>query len=123
MAAMVEMRQAWQAWKVCPGVRPIFKKLCQYPAFIEDVALKILEKFVITMYDKHSATGKVDGAGLHLFAWKQRSYDAIPLTSATIFQQAKRSPCKLLLYVALKWVSNQKIAEKLFKTTLNGGHL
>ncbi|RXN31429.1 hypothetical protein ROHU_004760 [Labeo rohita] len=84
-------KSAWQAWEVCPEVSPVFKKLSQYPPIIEDADLKILEKFVITMYDKQSTTCKVDEARLDLFARKQRSYDAIPPTSASLVQHVKRS--------------------------------
>lgn len=37
----------------------------------------ILEKFVVTMYDKHSNTNKVDESRLHLFARKRRSHDPL----------------------------------------------
>ncbi|RXN30245.1 Venom prothrombin activator pseutarin-C non-catalytic subunit [Labeo rohita] len=84
-------KSAWQAWEVCPEVSPVFKKLSQYPPIIEDADLNILEKFVITMYDKQSTTCKVDEARLDLFARKQRSYDAIPPTSASLVQHVKRS--------------------------------
>ena len=70
---------------------PAFKNDSQYPAIIEDADLNIIEKFVITMYDKQSTTGKVDEARLELFAQKQRSYDAIPPTSASLLQHVKRS--------------------------------
>lgn len=82
---------AWQTWAVCPEVSPIFSKLSQYPPTIEDADLDILEKFVVTMYDKHSNMTKVDEARLHLFARKQRSYDSIPPTSASLVQHVKRS--------------------------------
>ena len=39
----------------------------------------MLDKFVVTMYDRSSSTVAVDDAQLELFARKQRSYDAIPL--------------------------------------------
>ena len=59
---------AWQTWAVCPEVGPVSCKLSQYPPTIEDADVNILEKFVATMYDKHSNTTKVDEARLHLFA-------------------------------------------------------
>lgn len=82
---------AWQTWAVCPEVGPVFSKLSQYPPTIEDVDLNILEKFVVTMYDKHSNTTKVDEARLHLFARNQRPYDSIPPTSASLVQHIRRS--------------------------------
>ncbi|XP_034030967.1 uncharacterized protein LOC117514556 [Thalassophryne amazonica] len=84
-------KTAWQAWDFCPEVTHVFNKLSKYPAVIEDVDLNILEKFVIIMYDKNSTANKVDEARLDLFARKQRPYDAIPSTSASLFEHVKRS--------------------------------
>ena len=69
-----------------PEVSPVFIKLSKYPPTIADGVLDILEKFVVTMYDKHSNTNKVDKARLQLFAKKQRSFDSIPPTSASLGQ-------------------------------------
>ena len=54
----------WQTWALGPEVGPVFSKLRQYPPSIEDADLNIL--IVVTMYDKHSNTNKVDEARLHL---------------------------------------------------------
>ncbi len=58
---------AWQTWALGPEVGPMFSKLRQYPPRIEDAYLNILNiLFVVTMYDTHSNTTKVDEARLHL---------------------------------------------------------
>ena len=75
-------------------VSPVFRKLSKYPPTIAYGVLDILEKFVVTMYDKHSNTNKVDKARLQLFTKKQRSYDSIPPTSASLGQHVKRSAFK-----------------------------
>ena len=56
-----------------------------------DDDLQKLEKFVVHMYDRSSAATGVDEARLDLFARKQRSYDAIPPTSAALKEHAKRA--------------------------------
>ena len=43
------------------------------------------------MYDKNSTADVVDEARFELFAQKQRSYDAIPPTRASLAQHAKRA--------------------------------
>ena len=53
-----------------PEVRPVFRKLNEYPPKIADGVLDILQKFVVTTYDKHSNTNKVDEARLQLYAKK-----------------------------------------------------
>ena len=84
-------KTAWQTWALCPEVGPVFSKLSQYPPTMEDADLNILEKFVVTMYDKHSNTTKVDEARLPLFARKQRPYESIPPTRAALVQHVRRS--------------------------------
>ena len=64
----------------------VFKKLSQYPPTVTDEDLKVLEKFVITMYDRSSTTTCVNDACLDLFARKQRSYEAIPPTQSALLQ-------------------------------------
>ncbi|XP_060788807.1 uncharacterized protein LOC132893681 [Neoarius graeffei] len=60
------------------------RKLRQYPPVTDDADLSMLEKFVITMYNKNSTADGVDDARLDTFAQKQRSYDAIPPTRASL---------------------------------------
>lgn len=84
-------KTAWQTWEVCPEVSHVFQKLSQYPPVTDDADLSMLEKFVITMYDKNSTADGVDDARLDLFAQKQRSYDAIPPTRASLAQHVKRA--------------------------------
>ncbi|KAK3880307.1 hypothetical protein Pcinc_015186 [Petrolisthes cinctipes] len=74
-------KTAWQAWEVYPQVTPVFKKLSQYPPVVENADYNVLEKFVITMYDKNSTMDKVDEVRLDLLARKQRPYDGIPPTN------------------------------------------
>ena len=49
-------KTVWQAWEVYPEVSPAIRNDSQYPAIIEDADLNIIEKFVITVYDKQSST-------------------------------------------------------------------
>lgn len=82
---------AWQTWNIYPEVSPVFSKLSQYPVCVNDGDLQVLEKFVILMYDRSSSAESVDDARLELFAQKQRSYEAIPPTSAALLQHTRRA--------------------------------
>ena len=53
--------------------------------------MQILEKFVIVLYDRSSTAATVDEARLDLFAKKQRPYEALPPTKATLLQHTKRA--------------------------------
>ena len=52
---------------------------------------KVLERFVIIMYDRSSAATDIDSVRLDLFAHKQKSYDAIPPTIAAFEYHIKRA--------------------------------
>ena len=53
--------------------------------------MKILEKFVVLMYDKASTADGVDEATLDLFARKHKPYKAIHPTRAALIQHTKRA--------------------------------
>jgi len=84
-------KSAWQTWDVCPEASDVFSKLSCYPTDVEEDDTVMLEKFVVTIYDRSSSTVAVDDARLELFARKQRSYDAIPPTGATLVQHIRHA--------------------------------
>ena len=48
-------KSAWQTWNVCnDDVSKIFKKLSKYPPTVEDEDIEIVEKFIVTLYDRSS---------------------------------------------------------------------
>ena len=84
-------KSTWQTWIVFDNVSGTFTKLSQCPRTVDDHDLQILERFVIIMYDRSSAATNVDDARLDLFARKQRSYNAIPPTSAALKEHVKHA--------------------------------
>jgi hypothetical protein len=69
--ALYVEKSAWQTWNVCPEASTVFffRKLSQYPPVIGEDDQSILEKFVVTMHDRFSATDSIDVARLELFAF------------------------------------------------------
>ena len=63
-----------------------FCKLRKDPPTIEDDDMKVLERFVILMYDRSSTVDSVNEARLGLFARKLRPYEAIPPARAALLQ-------------------------------------
>jgi hypothetical protein len=51
-------------WGVCPEASDVFTKRSQYPPTVEDSDIKVLEKFVVTMYDRSSPTTTIDDTRL-----------------------------------------------------------
>jgi len=68
-----------------------FTKLSSTPTALEDEDLQIIEEFVVLMYDRSSSYKEVNEARLDLFARKQRAYDCIPPTKASLREHCKRA--------------------------------
>ena len=83
-------KAAWQTWNIYPAASPVFTKLSMHPPVICEEQ-KVLEKFVITMYDRSSQATDIDAVRLDMFAKKERSYVAIPSTRAALVQHTKRA--------------------------------
>lgn len=47
-------KTAWQTWDIFPEATSVFSELSKYPPTFEDDDMKILEKFVVLMYDRSS---------------------------------------------------------------------
>ena len=126
-------------WDACPEATVVFANRITYPPVIGDEENKVLERFVIFMYDKSSTATDIDSARLDLFARKQRAYDAIPTTSAALEYHTKRAAYQVLIpseWMGLKqqdsswtiiWASLPPIAESCqqlkkcgCKTSCNG---
>ena len=58
---------------------------------MDEVDVRRLEQFVVTMYDRSSTSTTVNEARLDLFARKQRSYLSIPPIQASLKQHIKRA--------------------------------
>ena len=84
-------KTAWQTWNVFNDASATFAKLSHSRSEIEESDLQVLERYVVLMYDRSSATFSVDEARLDLFARKQRSYDMIPPTQSVLKEHAKRA--------------------------------
>ena len=82
-------RDAWQTWDVYPEASEVFAKLSMYPTVFGDEEKKVLERFVIIMYDKCCSATDIDSVRLDIFARKQKSYDAILPTSAAMDYHTK----------------------------------
>jgi len=102
-------KSAWLTWDVCGEVTETFTKLSHCPTEVSD-DLQKLEKFVVLMYDRASAATGVDEARLDLFARKQRSYDAVPPTSAALIKHAKRAAYQVGIIWAQATIPNPEIS-------------
>ena len=75
---------AWQTWDVYPEASEVFAKLSMYQPVFGDEEKKVLERFVIIMYDRSSSATDIDSVRLDMFASMQKLQDAIPQTNAAL---------------------------------------
>ena len=99
---------------MCDEASDIFAKLSKYPPTVEDCDMKILEKFVVTMYDRSSTATGVDAARLDMFARKQRA--GCIWSQSTVCQPETESPAdwgwtRQGDVWQIFWTSNLPIAE------------
>ena len=83
----VVKRSAWKAWSEVPGETEACATIVRSPFAELDVAspeLKLMEKFVITMYDMSSAATSVNEARQELFTKKNCAFDRLPTEDALL---------------------------------------
>ena len=74
-------KSLYNTWRnIDTEVGSVFTKLSNCPDHVEDIDIEAIEKFVVSTYNKHSQTSKVNEARLDLFAHKNRPYHTIPPT-------------------------------------------
>ncbi|KAG1662386.1 hypothetical protein GQR58_020959 [Nymphon striatum] len=87
-------QMTWQAWNSYPEVTQAFTYMAMNfyaNATKDDVYFKLLERFVVVLYDKTSSLDSVDEARKELFCQKGRSMENIPPTQDALFQHVKRA--------------------------------
>ena len=83
-------KTAWQRWKVFDDVTKAFIELSNGPANITSETQRLLERFVILLYDQTSSCTSVNQLRKELFT-RGRSIDKIPPTSGTLLQHVRRT--------------------------------
>ena len=86
----VGKKKAWDTWNAYPDVTNTFLVLSQPAPSISEDNMRILERFVILLYDKSSDLSEVYQARKALFA-KGRQLDRIPPTKAALLEHSKRA--------------------------------
>ena len=84
-------KSAWDTWSVLSEVTNAFLEIAAAPSSLSDNCLRIIERFVVVMYDRGSELHSVDEARQHLFCKHARGLDRIPPTSAALKQHVLRA--------------------------------
>lgn len=84
-------KTAFDVWKSFEEITPVFAALSSRPTTISEECMKVVESYVILLYDRTCTESSVDSARKYMFAAKARSIDAIPPTQAALLQHTKRA--------------------------------
>ena len=84
-------KTAWDVWNVYPDLTNTLLRLMLMPDKVDDVAMAVIERFVVLLYDKMSTMVEVNLARKDLFSKKSRSLENIPPTRAALEQHTMRA--------------------------------
>ena len=105
----VTKHNAWKLWLVFPDITEAFAKLSSQPTLeeVRDI-FPTVERFVVLLYSRSSNALTCNDARRELFC-EGRSIDAIPPTSAALFQHVLRAVFVTGYYWAQATVSMQEL--------------
>ena len=83
-------KTAWAAWTVLPELTEALLLLSSAPRDIPHDAMRIIERFVILLYDRTSKCTDIDKARRKLFA-RKNNVELIPPTKAALEEHVKRA--------------------------------
>ena len=83
-------KSPWQIWNTFEDVTKAFLDLNSGPESVSEDTAKLLERFVVLLYDKTSMCTSVNELRKELFT-RGRSIDKIPPTSGTLLQHDNRT--------------------------------
>ena len=83
----------YEAWKNVPEITPLFCKLSQINSAVDinEDEYRLIEKFVVVLYNRTCNTETVNAAGRKLFAQENGTIENIPPTKAALYQHISRS--------------------------------
>ena len=84
-------KTAFQAWKCYPEATEVFRTLSTPQAMLSDEQLRILERFVVLMYNRTTPHQDVNKARQFMFSQGTRSIESIPPSQAALEQYIKRA--------------------------------
>ena len=83
-------KSAWTTWNDLPELTDALVTLADGPTSIPEASFRIIERFVILLYDKKCSATDINKARRKLFA-KKNSVERIPPTQAALQQHIKRA--------------------------------
>ena len=84
-------KTAFQAWKCFPEATEVFRTLSTPQAMLSDEQLRILERFVVLMYNRTTPHQDVNKARQFMFSQGTRSIERILPSQAALEQNIKRA--------------------------------
>ena len=81
----------WSVWKIFPEITETLMKITQGPEIINEIeVMKVIERFVVLLYDRTSSSWSVNETRRRLFSHKS-GLENIPPTYDSLHQHVKRA--------------------------------
>ena len=84
-------KTAWNTWKVYPEVIQAFEEFPLMQTETSNMAMEILKRFVVLLYDCTSDIINVNDSRKFLLTHKNRSLEKLPATQEVLKQHIKRA--------------------------------
>ena len=87
-------KTAYHTWKCYPEAIECFHPLSSPQAMLSEEQFRVLERFVVIMYNRTTPHQDVNKARLSMFSQGTRSIESIPPTQAALAQHVRREACQ-----------------------------
>ena len=107
----VGKRSAWQSWQAYPEVTEAFVSLAKDPFQLlqaDSACFRVLERFVVVLYDRTSSLSSVNEARRDLFCHKNQAMERVPPTQDTLLQHTLR-----VIYQAGIWMTSDRAQQAI----------
>ena len=84
-------KSAFMTWNSYPEIAGIFRVFATMPSEVTEDQLRMIERYVILMYEKTSSEQSVNKCRKDLFSNMSRQIENIPPTNATLLQHTKHA--------------------------------
>ena len=84
-------KSAWEVWCSFSPLTDALVQLSKFPGIIPECSLKVIERFVVLLYDRTSSLTSVNDTRLHLFTKKGCGLEGLPPTNAALLQHIRRA--------------------------------
>ena len=101
-------KTAWSTWNSFPEATESFKQLSLINRS-DEADIKVVERFIILMYDRTSDLSDINKCRQHLFTKKSRPVEGCPPTKDALLQHIKRARLQSNIWISCMEKTHQML--------------